>query len=180
MVTADWVLLVILLLAFFIGWRVGTIRVVGGIGALILGYQVARGFSSTLAVEVTKKIPSLLPTDSDASVLLSLFIDTSVVTNHIVQIVIFLLLFVFVFWLVRWIAGIISKAFRGTFLGSLDSILGAFLCLLAIIILLNYTANPGFAKLFPSVLAYLLQSQVILPFVYSLPTQFLSSIKGLS
>ncbi len=180
MVTADWVLLVILLLAFFIGWRVGTIRVIAGIGAIILGYQVARGFSSTLAVEVTKRIPSLLPSDSDASTLLSLFIDTTVITNHIVQIVIFVILFALVFWLVRWIAGVISKAFQGTFLGSLNSILGAFLCLLAMIILINFTANPGFTKLFPSVLAYLLQSQVVLPFVYSLPSLLVSSIKGLS
>ena len=80
---ADLVLFALLMLAVFCGWQMGMIRVLGGIGAYVLGYLAAREFSAAFAERLTAAAGFLNPGTSDNEMLafLSLFIDTGVLAN---------------------------------------------------------------------------------------------------
>lgn len=172
LVQADWILAVILLLGILIGWKTGAIKVVAGIGSLIIGYTIAREYSASIAAALSSYIPALT-TDKSNSVftVLSLLIDTNAVANRAVQVIVFIILFVVVVWVIRRLAGLLDKVFRGTLVGAVNGALGAFFCLVIFMILLNVfdtTVFPFLAKNNNSAqtaLNYLEDSQVVMPFI---------------
>ncbi len=174
MVGADWLLLGLLVLALFCGWRVGSIRVVAGCGSVIIGYQLAREFSAAFALRVTQSWPNLAPSGQEGDLLqmLSLLIDTNTVANRLVQTAAFVVIFVVAVYLIRKLAHLLDGVFRGTILGVVNNALGA-VCALAVFIL---GLQILLSYLFPvldsneTVLAverFLLQSQTVLPWISS-------------
>ncbi|MEG1500672.1 MAG: CvpA family protein [Clostridiales bacterium] len=172
MVLADFVLLALLVLSFYGGWRTGTIKVVAGIGSLILGYDLARKYSTDFAVYVTEAMPVLTPSGqgNDFMDLLYVFIDTNAVANRIVQVLAFAIIFTVVVFLVKKFAHFFDGIFRGTFLGFINSFLGA-LCSLALFVLaFNIVMNYFFPvfndnSLLAQAESFIRQSKMILPFI---------------
>ena len=172
--SADLFLLALLLLGLFIGWRKGTINVLGGIGALILGYITARNFSAGVAVALTERFPDIAPSagSGEGTDLLSMFLDMDVVANRIVQVLAFIIIFVAVVFVVKRLARLLSNVLRKTLIGRINSAIGAFLGLLITIFLMAIAIDmvlPVFAKTSwgESALTFLAGSKVILPFIYS-------------
>ncbi|MCL2677808.1 MAG: CvpA family protein [Clostridiales bacterium] len=171
---ADIILLAFLLLGIFMGWRKGTINVLGGIGAIIFGYIAARNFSAYLAVAITDLFPVIAPKTepSDAKGLLSAFIDMEVVANRIVQVLAFIIIFVVVSFVIKKLAHFLSDLLRNTLVGKLNSAIGAFLGFLFAILLTAIAIDmvlPVFARFSwgENALAFVAGSQIILPSVYA-------------
>ncbi|MGI5892187.1 MAG: CvpA family protein [Bacillota bacterium] len=140
MVTADWVLLAFSLLSILIGWNSGTIKILAGVGSLILGWQAARTFAAYLAGWLSKLVGGASSTVSDASVwnALYLFLDSTSVLEKIFYIVAFIIIFVLVIFIIRCIASALDRVMRGSVLGLLNSAVGAFFGLLIFAIIINF------------------------------------------
>jgi uncharacterized membrane protein required for colicin V production len=135
---ADIVLIIYLLLAVFIGFRSGIIKVAGGIGAFICAYWIAREFSALFAEQVSRSIPALSPGSGQEFIkILSLFIDTDAIANRLVQLISFAIIFIVAAYIIRLIAGFLDSVLRGTILGKLNSVLGAALGFVAAVLLFN-------------------------------------------
>ena len=176
-------MLVVLLIGFFIGWHKGTINVLGGIGAFILGYIAARNFSADVAVALTERFPAIAPKmeSGDGTSLLSLFLDMDAVANRLVQILAFIIIFVVVVFVVKKLARLLSNALRRTLIGKLNSAIGAFLGLLITIFLMAIVidmALPIFANTSwgGSALTFLAGSKVVLPCVYSFVSVLIANL----
>lgn len=170
--TVDLVLILIVLLSFYIGWKTGMIRLLAGIGSLILGYEAARVFSSVLAEKITEAIPALTPPAEQSGIMdyLFLIINTETVANRIVQVVAFIIIFIVVGLIVRWLASLLDKIFRGTILGAANGFLGAVAGVIVIVLIFNF----AYAILLPTFsnserlvgfLAYFQRSELILPMI---------------
>ena len=170
MSVADITLVVCLVLSVVIGASLGTIKVVSGLGALVIAYKVARVFSATIATAVTAAMPQLVPSSGSGDLLrfLSIFIETTAVANRVVQIVAFIVLFIVVSWLVRKIAHLLSGLFRGTVLGVINSAIGALCAVCVFILLFNivftnilpvFAATPAVASTY----AFLGEAKIVLP-----------------
>ncbi|MCL2816951.1 MAG: CvpA family protein [Clostridiales bacterium] len=173
--TADLLLLAFLFAGFFIGWRKGTINVLGGIGAFILAYVAARNFSASIALAITERFPGLLTPSTDGSEgknLLSVFLDMEVVANRLIQILAFIIIFVVVVFVVKKLARLLSNALRKTLIGKLNSAIGAFLGVLITIFLMAIVIDmvlPIFDKTSwgEAALTFLAGSKFMLPLIYS-------------
>lgn len=143
MLTIDWVLLVILVLAILAGYRLGTIRVVAGVGSLVLGYQVARSYSAPVAEYLTTKLPVFSPSSGAGEALgfISMFIDTTSAANRVLQIVAFVAIFIIVSWILRKIAALLTSIFGHSLLGAINSGVGAVLMLILMGLLLLIFAD---------------------------------------
>ena len=170
--SVDLVLILIVLLSFYIGWKTGMIRILAGIGSLILGYQAARIFSAVLAEKITSAIPALTPPTEQSGIMdyLFLIINTETVANRIVQVVAFIIIFIVVGLIVRWLASILDKLFHGTILGAANGLLGAVAGVIVIVLLFNF----AYAILLPTfndservvgVLSYFQRSELVLPMI---------------
>ena len=173
---ADIVLILILLFGIGVGWNSGIIRVLAGIGAIVLGYILARNFSALIAAELTKSVPGLNPAESGNGLakLLSLIIDTNAIANHFIQIIVFIVLFVVVRWVVRKLANLLSSFFRGGLLGLLNKALGAFVCFFLFAILINVAVDIVLPILsgiefVAATITFFHSSKVVLPLIYALP-----------
>lgn len=169
---SDWVLLGCLGLSIFIGWRVGTIKVVGNFGSLVLGYFIARDFSAAFAAKATQSLPVFSPSQGSQEVLpfLSLFIDTSAVANRFLQILAFAIIFIVVSYLIRKIIHLLDGVFKGTVLGVVNSVLGAACALVLFVLAFQiafYFVLPVFEDSLQirALLDFIAQSRLVLPWL---------------
>lgn len=134
MATSDWILLAGVVLGILYGWRTGTINVVAKIGSYVLGYRLARAFSSVLAGWIAQSMPQPAVGASGAKwqAFFSLFFGDAAggFLTRLLQAASFVIIFVAVTWLVRKIAFSLTGAFGKGLLGKLNRVLGAFLGLL--------------------------------------------------
>ena len=170
----DIVLLAIILIGVYAGWHKGTINVLGGIGAIVLGYILARNFSAGVAEAITEYIPALQPAEDPADVknLLSIFLDMDAIANRIVQILAFVVIFVVVHFAVKKLAKLLSGVFHGTLLGTINNAVGAFLCLIITVLLVVIAVDmvlPVFAKTSwgEAALTFVAGSRWMLNFIYA-------------
>lgn len=166
---ADIVIIVYLALGLIIGWRSGTIRVIAGLGSLVIGYWAAREFSALFAAQLTRSIPALTPSGGDDLLsLLSLFIDTGAIANRFVQMVAFIIIFIVVTYLIRRLAGLLDGILRGTILGAINSILGAACAFGISLLIFNFAFGvvlPIFSEnqTIQNVLDFIAEATVMLP-----------------
>jgi len=178
---ADLVLFALLLLAVFCGWRLGMIRVLGGIGAYVLGYLAAREFSAAFAERLTAASGFLNPGTSENELLgfLSLFIDTGVLANRIIQTLAFVVIFIVVVFLIKQLVRLLHGVFKGTVLGGVDSVFGAFCLLVIFVILVNIyllVIVPVFGEHLIVITDFINQSQMVLPLIFAGTELFVTSI----
>lgn len=174
----DMLLIGFLLLALLWGWHLGTIRVLAGLGAFIVAYQLARAYSAVWAAQITNMLPQLDPGSKEGQLvaLLSLLLDTNALADRLVQILLFIVIFVVAHWLIRKLARLLTGLFGRGLLGAVNRAVGAFLsgvlaaALLLIIhaIVLPSTAAMGL-EYSAIALHYLNESSFILPLLYSAP-----------
>ncbi len=162
MITIDWVLLVILVLAILAGYRMGTIRVIAGVGSLILGYEFARSFSAPVAEYLTTLLPVFKPSTGagEAMSFISMFIDTTSAANRLLQIIAFVAIFIIVSWVLRKIAALLTSAFGHSLLGAINSGVGAVLMLILIGLLLLIFAD----NILPALVEMGLSKQLLVQF----------------
>lgn len=154
MAISDWVLLAVMVLAAWYGWRLGTINVVAKIGAYILGYRLARTFSSLLASYILEVFPQATakPGGEKANAFFSLFFSGGGggAAHRLLEIVAFVIIFTLVCWMVRKIAYALTGVFSRGLLGQLNRALGAlaaFLLGLAIIIIVADVVMPALERM---------------------------------
>lgn len=174
----DMLLIGFLLLALLWGWHLGTIRVLAGLGAIIVAYQLARLYSAAWAAQLTDMLPHLDAGSKEGQLmaLLSLLLNTDALANRLVQIILFIVIFVVAHWLIRKLAHLLTGLFGRGLLGAINRAVGAFLAgllaaaLLLIIhaIVLPSTANLGL-EYSAIALHYLNKSSFMLPLLYSAP-----------
>ncbi len=172
---ADGALLACLVLALLFGWQNGMIKVLAGVGSLVLAYQVARSWSGLIAQTLTASVDLLSPSSSNGQManFLSLFIDTGALANWLVELVLFIIIFILVRWLVRALAKVLTGVLGGSLLGKINRALGAVLAvvlmaaliLIAIEIVLPAASRMGLGS---GVLFFLSGSRWILPYLYGL------------
>ena len=171
----DLILLGVLLLALLWGWFKGGIRVVAGLGGLIIGFQVARYYSVYWAAPVVE----MLPESSNQSGLLNLitmFMDADVLATFLVQVVVFILVFVLTRWLINKLASLLTSLFGGSILDVINRVCGAMLggAILAVAIIFTYKdiltaiGELGFDIAFTAQ-EFLEHSQFVLPLLYVVP-----------
>jgi uncharacterized membrane protein required for colicin V production len=122
----DLILLAILLLALLWGWFRGGIRVLAGLGAIIVAFQVARYYAQFWAQPVVNNLP---PPGGESRLvnLVTMFVDADVLAVRAVQVVLFIVIFVLTRWLINKLAALISGLFGGSVLGTINRIFGALL-----------------------------------------------------
>ena len=178
---ADLVLFALLLLAVFCGWQLGMIRVLGGIGSYVLGYLAARKFSAAFAERLTESVGFIKPDMSDNELwsFLSLFIDTGVLANRIIQTLAFVVIFIVVVFLIKKLVLLLHSVFKGTVLGGVDSFFGAFCLLVIFVVFINIyllVIVPVFGESLTAVTDFIKQSQVVLPLIFAGTELFATSI----
>ena len=184
---SDLILALVILFGVVLGWRSGLINVLGRLGALVIGFIAARNFSADVAVAVTERIPSLAPTEEGSSLqkLLSMFIDTEVIANRLVQILAFIIIFIVVSFVVRKVCQLISNVFSRSLLGTINRALGAFVGFVLITLVAGICVEiflPVFAGTSwgAAAITFLSTSEYVLPFVNLLAGFFISSLPGIS
>lgn len=175
---ADLVLIGVLLAALLWGLQLGTIRVLAGLGAIVVAYQLARAYSGLWAAQITNQLPQLDPGSSEGQLaaLVSLFVDTDALADRLVQFLLFIVIFVVVRWLIRKLAYLLTSIFGRGLLGTINRAVGAVLaCVLAaaLLVILHSIVLPAAANIGLdfglTALKFLNQSQLILPLLYSVP-----------
>ncbi len=169
---ADIILILCLLLCLFIGYRVGTIKVVAGIGSFVIGYYAARSFSAAFAAMATQAMPAIAPGrgTTELSFLFPLFIDTNTFANRFLQMIAFIIIFIVISYIIRKLAHLLDGVFRGTILGAVNGALGAACALVVFVLLFNIFFNfvvPVFdnnAKI-GAVRDFIIQSKIVLPYL---------------
>ena len=184
---SDLALALTILFGIILGWRSGFINVLGRLGAIVIGFIAARNFSADVAVAITERVPSLAPPADGSSLqnLLSMFINTEVIANRLVQILAFIIIFIVVSFVVRKVCQLISGVFSGSLLGTINRALGAFLGFIfftliagiCIEIFLPVFANTSWGA---SAMTFFAESKYVLPFVNSLAGFFISSLPDIS
>ena len=174
----DLILLVIVLLALLWGWFRGGVRVLAGLGALIVAFQVARYYSVFWAAPVVSILPE--PSGQGGLMdLLTMFVDADVVALRIVQVVLFIIIFILTRWLINKLAALFTGLLGSSILAVINRVFGALLCgmIISILImlihrdLLTLIGNMGFDLAF-SAQEYLERSQFVLPLIYLVPRLF--------
>ena len=166
----DIILVAFLICALIWGWQRGLIKVLAGVGSLILAYQIARNWSAIAAEIITSRATVLQPGHQaePLSHLLSLFIDTGAMANRLVEIVLFIILFILIRWVVRAIARLLTGVLGGGILGKVNKalgsvsavILGGILILIVVQIILPALAGLGLGS---GLLHYLTASRWVIP-----------------
>ena len=174
----DLILLIILLLALLWGWFKGGVRVLAGLGAIIIAYQVARYYSVFWAQPVLNWLPQ--PGGQSKLVdLITMFMDADVLALYIVRVVLFIVIFILTRWLINKLATLITGLFGGSVFGVLNRVFGALLggaIISLAIFYIHKEALPAIGNLGFDI-AYtaqdvLEQSQFVLPLVYIVPRMF--------
>jgi uncharacterized membrane protein required for colicin V production len=171
----DLILLIILLLALLWGWFKGGVRVLAGLGALIIAYQVARYYSVFWAQPVINMLPEQ-GSHSKLVDLITMFIDADVLALYAVRVVLFIIIFILTRWLINKLATLITGLFGSSVLGVINRVFGALLGGVIIALAIFYLhgiALPAIGDLGFDV-AYTAQdifeqSRFVLPLVYIVP-----------
>ena len=175
----DILLLAILTFSAIYGWYLGTINVVGKIGAIVLAYYLARTFSTKIAAFII----SLFSNSDNSTVeegkevwsFLSLFFDTTEVTNGFLGIIIFIIIFILVNWVVKRIAYALTSIFGNGVLSKINRAIGALIALVlmvGILIIIENIVVPTFLSMGfgDQIEEFFQRSQLIMPFLRSLPS----------
>ncbi|MEG1661642.1 MAG: CvpA family protein, partial [Clostridiales bacterium] len=128
----DIVLVIFLIIAFIYGWQSGTIKVLAGVGSLILAYHIARNWSGVIAEKITSSFAFLEPSTSGGQLanLLSLVINTHAFANWVVELILFVVIFVVIRWIVQIIARVLTDILSHGLLGKINCAMGAVLAVL--------------------------------------------------
>lgn len=176
----DWVLAGAILLAALSGWRWGTINVVAKIGAVVLGYYLARQYAGVAAASLAAALPGLsngIEGNEKLLAFFSLFVRTDGLGNRLIEILVFIVIFVIVCWLVKRIAYAMTGLFGRGLLGTVNRALGAvlsFAIMLAVIIILDDIVFPAMSGmgLGDAPLAFMDSSLIVMPALRSLLALF--------
>lgn len=186
MAIADWVLLAGSLLSILIGWNSGTIRILAGLGSLILGWQAARAFAYYLASWFSQLVGGASSATSEGGVWNSiyLFLDGSSILDKIFYVIAFIIIFVLVVFIIRRIASALSRILKSTILGLLDRAVGAFFGIFIFAIILNIICTMilpflGDSGVFLDLKVFLNSSQYILPWLLAMTGYFINSTSSL-
>ncbi|MCL1817168.1 MAG: CvpA family protein [Clostridiales bacterium] len=171
----DLILLAVLLLALLWGWFRGGMRMLAGLGALIIAFQVARYYSALFAAPMV----NLLPEPGGQSTLMNLitmFVDADVLATRLVQIVLFIIIFLLTRWLINKLASLMTGLFGGSAVGILNRVLGALLCgtvMAVAIYLIHSEVLAAIAELDLDIALaaqeFIERSHFILPLIYVVP-----------
>ena len=175
----DLILLVILLLALLWGWFRGGVRVLAGLGALIVAFQVARHYSVFWATPVVNMLPEP-GTTSKLLDFITMFVDADVLALRITQVLLFIVIFILTRWLINKLAALFTGLLGGSVLAVINRVFGAFLggaiIALAMVLLhrnfLAFIGNIGFDMAFTAQDYLSAHSQFILPLLYLVPRMF--------
>jgi len=174
MVISDWILLGLFLFAIIIGWRLGTIGVLGNIGSCVIGYLTARICSPKLTDAILEVLPAAEFESAEfdkAEIFLSLFVsDTDGIIATLITIALFVVIFIVVRRLVLWISDLISDFFGRGLLGQINNAGGSVLSLLLLFIVVLLCADIFFPVLTQLNLTaapetFLNESEVIMPLI---------------
>jgi len=178
----DLIMIIMLALIIFLGWRRGALRVLANIGSLFVAFLLARFLSGHLAAFFSRLLPVFDPAGGENQFLsiIALFIDTNVLANYIIRSVLFVIVFVVVTWLIRKLAsfltslinfgifGIVNKALGAIFAGVITLFILFFLHSMALPFMANLGAEIGLDYGF-MVIDYIDRTKIVLPLVYALP-----------
>lgn len=172
----DLILLAVLLLGLLWGWFRGGMRVLAGLGALIIAFQVARYYSQFWAQPVVNRLP---PPGSEGKLinLITMFVDADVFAVHVVQVVLFIVIFILTRWLINKLAALLTGLLGNGLIGVINRVFGAVLggviISLAIVLIhreaLTAIGGLGFDMAFAAQ-DYLEQSHFMLPLIYFVPS----------
>jgi uncharacterized membrane protein required for colicin V production len=171
----DLILLALVLLGLLWGWFKGGVRVLAGLGALIIAFQVARFYAAYWTVPVVNMLPEA-GGESKLVNLITMFVDADVLASAIVRVLLFIIIFLLTRWLINKLASLVSGLFGGSILGVINRVIGAVMggtiIALAIVLvhrdLLTAIAEMGFDLAFVAQ-DFLEYSHFVLPLIYVVP-----------
>lgn len=171
----DLILLVLVLLGLLWGWFKGGMRVLAGLGALIIAFQMALYYSRFWSGPMLNLLP---PADTPGKLmtLINMFIEPDVLAIRVVQVILFIIIFVLTRWLINKLASLLTGLLGGSILGVLNRVFGAVMggLIIALLIVLihkealPFIGNMGFDMAFLAQ-EFLEQSKFVLPLVYAVP-----------
>ena len=174
----DLILLVIVLLALLWGWFSGSVRLLAGLGALFVAYQVARYSSLFWAAPVANMLTQQ-EGQSKLMDLATMFVDADVLTTRVVQVVLFVIIFILTRWLINKMASLTTNLFGGSIVGTINRVFGALLggAVVSLLVFFIHTVALTFIGESGLDLAFtaqdiLQQSKFVLPLMYNVPHLF--------
>ncbi|MCL1974894.1 MAG: CvpA family protein [Firmicutes bacterium] len=171
----DLILLGLLLLALLWGWFRGGVRMLAGLGALIIAFQVARYYSASWAAPMVNMLPE--PGGQSTIInLITMFVDADVLAIRVVQVVLFVIIFILTRWLINKLASLLSGLIGGSILGVVNRVLGALLCGVIMALIVFYIHSELLAAIAELDLdialaaqEFIERSHFVLPLIYVLP-----------
>jgi uncharacterized membrane protein required for colicin V production len=171
----DLILLGLLFLALLWGWFKGGIRVLAGVAALVIGFQVARYYSAFWAAPLVKMLPEP-SAKSGLMDLINIFMEADVLAIIVVRVALFIIIFILTRWLIIKLSSLLTGMLGGAVLGVINRIFGALLggAIIAVAIVFihrNMLTAIGELGLDMAYTAqeFLEQSLFVLPLIYIVP-----------
>ena len=171
----DLILLAVLLLGLLWGWFRGGVRVLAGLGALIIAFQVARYCSVFWAAPVI----NMLPEPGGQGTLIKLitdFVEADLLVTYVVRVVLFIVIFVLTRWLINKLAALLTGLLGGSIIGIVNRVCGAVLggMIVALaIFFIHVQVLAIIVELDPDIAFtaqdFLEQSRFMLPLLYVVP-----------
>lgn len=181
MATSDLILLGILLLGIWNGWRMGTIKVIAKLGSYVVGYRAARFFSPYVAAYIGEAFPNIAngAENTKLDALFSLFFDSAGggFISRLLEMAAFVIVFTIVCWLIRKLAFALTGIFGRGLLGQLNRALGAFVSFLIAIVLIFVLTDvvlPAFVGLGMGTapMDFFDNSKIVMPLLRNFQTVF--------
>lgn len=147
---SDIILAILLILAMMYGWHRGLLRVLGGVGGLVIAFMLARKLSATLIPFLLQLLPpgeAVGTASAWQTVLAQLFYSNSLL-GRIVELILFILLFGIITWLIHFLVGFTTRVLNLTPLGFVNRFLGllaGFLVMAFLLSALSLWLVPAFA-----------------------------------
>ncbi len=154
----DLVFGIILLLALFYGWRLGVVKIIGGVGAVVGGIFLARRITPLVLPWLEQtfgwSVDQAL-TEATGSPILSTLFFSDTQMGRLVELILFIIIVAIVTWLLRKAANLVGGIINMTpLVGYISRVLGAALSLVtwAVLIYAAYAwLLPWLTTLIPAV-----------------------------
>lgn len=123
---SDIILAILLILAMMYGWHRGLLRVLGGVGGLVIAFMLARKLSATLIPFLLQLLPpgEMVGTASAWQTVFEQLFYSNSLLGRIVELILFVLLFGIITWLIHFLVGFITRVLNLTPLGFVNRFLG--------------------------------------------------------
>ena len=147
---SDIILAILLILAMMYGWHRGLLRVLGGVGGLVIAFMLARKLSATLIPFLLQLLPpgEMVGTASAWQTVFEQLFYSNSLLGRIVELILFVLLFGIITWLIHFLVGFITRVLNLTPLGFVNRFLGllaGFLVMSFVLSALSLWLVPAFA-----------------------------------